>query len=224
MQLRVIGALLTVASLTATQAGAQATTTAPVLGLGTHFGAKVGLNRSVLDGQINTKSFFKTGFSGGLLLRFRPSRGFAVQPELLYSQLGAGGSNSPSNPNPDFEYRLNYLAVPLLFKAYIGNCFYLQAGPQVGFLLAGHKVNTGNASTTSNDVTSDYNGVDLAGVGGIGADLPGGLVVSARLAYGLTDINSNDLETKFRQQLGVGGLHNRSFEFSVGYLFRANKD
>ena len=219
-----MSALLLLGTLVATRAQGQTSSTGSQLGLGTHFGPKIGLTRSVIDGQINTKSFFKSGFSAGVMMRMRLSRGFAVQPELLYSQLGAGGSNSPSSVNPEFEYGLNYFNIPLLFKAYIGNRAYLQAGPQVGFLLAGRKSGTISSSTATADVASDYGGVDFAGVAGLGVDLPNGIVFGARLAYGFADINSNQSEAKFRQQFGLGGVHNRSFELSIGYLFGADKD
>ncbi len=210
------------AALTATQAVGQATNAAPALGLGTHFGAKVGLNRSVLDGQINTKTFYKTGFSGGIVMRVRPSRGFAVQPELLYSQLGAGGGASPASKNPDYEVRLNYLTVPLLFKFYFGDRVYLQAGPQVGFLLSGRRVGANNTAPDQ-DVASEYGGTDFAVTSGVGVDLANGLVLGTRFAYGFTNLNTDGDESKFRDHFGLGGLHNRSFELSVGYLFGAVK-
>lgn len=222
MQLRVIGALLTVASLTANRAVAQAPSTAPVFGLGTHLGLKAGLNRSVLAGQINPQTFFKTGFSGGIMMRVRASRRFAVQPELLYAQLGAGGSLSPASKNPDYEVRLNYLTVPLLFKFYFGDRAYLQAGPQVGFLLSGRRMGI-NPTTPDQDVTSEYGGTDFAVTSGVGVDLACGLVLGARLAYGFTNINTGGDEARFRDQAGLGGLHNRNIELSVGYLFGAAK-
>ena len=218
MKLRTTGGLLALAALLAPNAHGQA------LGLGTHFGPKAGVTLAVLDGQFNTKGYFKAGFNAGVIMRIRPSKGFAIQPELLYSQLGTDGSYSRNSSNPDFALRLNYLTVPLMFKAYLGSMFYLQAGPQLGFLLSAHRKGLTSAGGPDADVSSDYTGVDFSVGSGLGIDLPGGLVLSARASYGFTDINANDAEAKFRQQLGFGGLHNRSLEFSVGYLLKADKD
>ncbi len=199
------------------------------LGLGVHIGPKAGVAFSVLDGQINTQTFYKTGFSGGFMLRIRHEKGIAIQPELMYTQQGTGSGLSRGSTRPDYKVNLGCLNLPIMVKVYIGKMVNLQLGPQVGLIVSARQVGQigtttgGTAVTVDRDVLADYYPLNFAVIGGVGIDLPNGLVASARLDYGLSDIGNNADDQKLREALGLGGLHNRGFEFSVGYLIGANK-
>lgn len=195
-------------------------------GIGTFFGPTVGVARTVLDGQINRKAFYKTGLTGGLVVRIRPSTRFAVQPEILYSQQGAGNGLQPGSTSPDYELRLHYLSVPVLAKVYIGQLVNIQFGPQASLLLSGWEEGkvekqSGGTMDVSREVSKDYSATSFSLCGGVGVDLPNGLLASVRLNYGFSDIDASDANARLRQS--VGGLHNRGIEFSAGYLFGANK-
>lgn len=195
-------------------------------GIGVFAGPTLGISRTVLDGQIKTSAVYQTGFSGGIMLRIRPSERFAIQPELRYTQQGAGNGNEGSATQSNYAIRLHYLTLPIMAKIYIGKVVNVQFGPQFGLLMAAWKVGTtykGAISYPTNASSDDFAAADVALCGGLGVDLPNGLVASARLNYGVTDINANADEAKFREALNFGGLHNRGFEFSLGYLFGANK-
>lgn len=120
--------------------------------------------------------------------------------------------------------------MPVLLKVYLGDFVNVQLGPQFGFLLSGrHTGQVGYISSTTgnngyvlvdDDVKKDF-GNDIALCGGVGVDLKNGLLFSARLNYGVTDINNNDADKALRQRLNIGGIHNRSFEFALGYAFGA---
>ena len=194
---------------------------------GTHAGVLLGGVSSVLDGQINAKGFYKTGFTAGGVLRYRPSRGFALQPELLYAQEGTGNGLTPGSSSADYDLRLHYLTLPIMAKVYIGRLVNVQAGPQVGLLLSAWQVGriyTGSNSTVDREVSDTYASFNFALCGGIGVDLPFGLLAQARLNYGLADVNADADEAKFRQHYDFGGLHTRSFSFSLGYLFAAKRE
>lgn len=206
------GALLAVA-------GAQAQTT------GTQFGLKSGLTMSVLDGTINTGAEYRTGFHLGGFVRWRPSARFALQPELVYSQQGCDTHVMNTVPF-DGQIKLSYLNVPVLAKLYLGKVVNLQLGPQVGVLLAGRRQGqvmyssaTNSYTTEDVDVKQDYK-TDLAVCAGLGADFPFGLIVAARMNYGLNDIDQNARTRAIRDSdPTIKGLHNRVFEFSLGYAF-----
>ncbi len=194
---------------------------------GVQFGAKAGMSLALLDGLINGSAQFKPGLAVGAFARWRPSARFAIQPELVFSQQGTDVSNSYSGNSAKSQINLSYLNVPVLLKIYLGNVVNLQVGPQVGLLLSGRRTgqvgyysgSSGNGYiTTDEDVAKNYRG-DLALCGGLGVDLKNGLLFSARLNYGLTDINNNEADKTSRQYLGIGGLHNRGFEFALGYAF-----
>jgi|GEM_PF-454430 len=199
-------------------------------GIGVHVGPKLGLALSAFDGQLNAKTFWRSGFSGGLMMRCRSSERFAIQPEILYVQQGTGSGVSPSSSKADYEVKLNYLQVPIMLKIYIGSMVNVQFGPQAGLLLSGRQegtvgsTGTGTAVTVDTDVKKDYYDVDVSVSGGLGLDLHNGLLASVRYNYGFVDINNNRDQADLRKALHLGGLHNRGFEFSVGYLIGAAKD
>lgn len=194
---------------------------------GLQFGAKAGLNMAILSGQFNTTAEFKPGLAIGAFLRWRPSERIALQPELVYSQQGTANVNSFLGVPAKSQVNLNYLNVPVLFKIYLGNLVNVQVGPQVGLLLSGRETgqvgyySSGSSIsliTVDEDVKSDYSS-DISWCGGLGVDLKNGLLISARLNYGFTDINNNEADKAFRRYLSIGGLHNRAFEFALGYAF-----
>ncbi|WP_375435771.1 porin family protein [uncultured Hymenobacter sp.] len=195
---------------------------------GVQVGVKTGLSLAVLDGTVNQGANFKPGIHIGGVLRLRPSKHIAIQPELVYSQQGSdnkipvGGGITLEN-----KTKLSYLNLPILVKIYLGDVFNIQLGPQFGLLLAARQDGQVGYSSGSNgsgfktenlDVKEDYKG-DIGLCGGLGADLKNGLLVAARLNYGLTDINNNEQEKAAREAYGFGGLHNRVLEFSLGYVF-----
>lgn len=196
-------------------------------GPGNHVGLKVGATRTALDGVYNLKSDYKTGYSGGLVLRCRISKPVAIQPELLLAQYGAHNQYvfGLVNPDPEYNTNLTYLVLPVLCKIYIGGLFNVQFGPQFGALVwateVGRKANGENLDMAVNE---KYAAVDYGLCGGLGIDLPNGLFADVRLNYGLADINNNDSYAK--NPIGGRGfeLHNRGFAFSVGYLINTAKD
>ena len=168
----------------------------------TRLGLKGGLSVAVLDGVLNADTHMRTDFVVGSMLRFKPSeQGFAVQVEALVSGQGAELETFTSTE----AYKLYYLNVPVLLRQYIGGKFYVNVGPQLGVFLGSN--------------TGDYKSIDGAIVGGIGFEAPSGFVVDIRLNYGFSDIVKDASEQAFRQQLGIGGMHNRVGQVTVGYLF-----
>lgn len=161
-----------------------------VLSLGVKGGVNVsGLSRSDFDN-------ITTGH-GGLFLRLRLGP-VALQPEVLYSRLGADADISVTKD----DIRFDYLLVPVMVKVYpmplLG--FNLQAGPQFGYL-AHH------TSTAKDDF--DIKDSDLSINLGAGWDTRLGLCFDARYCIGTSNVLSGD---KF-------DVKNRCFMFSVGYAF-----
>ena len=120
---------------------------------------------------------------------------------------GQGADVQSPNAVTTEAYKLRYLNLPVLLRQYIGNKFYINVGPQLAFLLSSDK---GSYS---------YKSVEGAVVGGLGLETAGGFVVDLRLNYGLSDIVGDEDERAFRKQLGIGGMHNRVGQLTIGYLF-----
>lgn len=215
-----ITSILSIAALVAVASGA-----ASAQSTGLQFGPKAGLNMSVLDGQINQNANFKPGLLVGAFVRWRPAKQIAIQPELVYSQQGTTNKATYLGHEATDKIHLNYLNIPLLVKVYLGNVVNLQVGPQVGFVLSGQRVGQYGYHTGGNgdgyltedvNVSDSYKG-DFALCGGLGLDLPSGLLASIRINYGISDIDNDSKSIAARQALGIGGVHNRTIEFSVGY-------
>ncbi|WP_180754359.1 porin family protein [Hymenobacter sp. DG01] len=176
----------------------------------TRLGLKAGLNLATLSGTINSSAQLFPGFTLGPMVRFRPSaQGFAVQTEL---QLSLQGTNEkkpigPQGQTTVVHRRIAYLNLPVLLRQYVGRHAYLNIGPQLGILL-------GASDSGSKDVRKLEGGI----VGGVGYEFASGWMLDARLNYGLSDINNNSDERQLRSTLGLGGLHNRVIQLSVGKL------
>jgi hypothetical protein len=194
---------------------------------GLQVGLKAGLSGAVLDGTINDGASFRTGGHAGVFLRWRPSTRVALQPEVVLSQQGS--SNKVFLPGSSVilenKTKLTYLNIPVLLKVYLGNVVNLQFGPQFGVLLGARRAgqvgysDIGGVKTyrvADLDQKELYKG-DIGLCGGLGVDLDNGLLLAARLNYGLTNIDKPGKE--IRKQLGLGGLHNRVIEASIGYAF-----
>ena len=159
------------------------------------FGVKGGLNFATIGGD-NTKDIeLVTSFNFGVLSEIPISDKFSFQPELMYS--GQGYSFN------DNTIALSYLNVPLMGKYYVTKGLSVEAGPQIGFLLA--------AKNEKTDVKDSFNTVDFGVNFGVGYKLENGLNFGVRYNLGLTDINNVD-NSSFKNKNGV-------FQVSVGYFF-----
>ncbi len=216
MKKNVLVLLFTV--LTAASLSAQKTT----------FGAKAGLNfANVVDGTDSELFKSRTGFVGGFYANFGLTNNLSIQPELLYSSQGSkfkidGITKDPSSgylfENLKFTYKTDYLNIPVLLQYKITGGLYLQAGPQISFLVS-QKVKIeaeaiydsgftflGNPDSTE-EKTNVNKSFDFGLATGLGYKFNSGLSIDARYNAGLTNIiNEGTTERK-----------NGVFQISIGY-------
>jgi hypothetical protein len=159
------------------------------------FGAKGGLNFASISGDNTKGSDVVTAFNFGVLSEIPISDTFSFQPELMYS--GQGYSFN------DNTIALSYLNIPLMGKYYLTKGLSVEAGPQLGFLLA--------AKNEKTDVKDSFNTFDFGVNFGLGYKLDNGLNFGVRYNLGLTDINNLD-NSSSKYKNGV-------FQISVGYFF-----
>jgi hypothetical protein len=172
-----------------------------------NFGVKGGVNLSVLSDEYGSDASFATGphFGGiGQLKLGENDEGiaqYALQGELLYSAQGSkydGGKTT-----------LSYLNVPVMIQRYLfSSGFYLETGPQVGFLLS---AKTKDEDGTTN-IKSQLKSIDFALNFGLGYQFNSGLGINARLSNGLTSV-SKDYTVK-----------NVTIGFGLVYIFGKNSD
>lgn len=111
---------------------------------------------------------------------FRKDLGFvSIEPGLQYSQKGHKRVGDMGTP-PVQKDRLNYVDIPVLLRVNLLPFLNVFAGPQ-GSVLVSRKLEYVDGSTDTS--TEPIKGYDLAGVVGIGANLPLGL--NAQVSYDL---------------------------------------
>jgi hypothetical protein len=137
------------------------------------FGPKIGANFATLGDLEQLDN--NIGFVGGAFLNIKFEK-FGIQPELLYSQQGDEFNLS------DFD--LDYINLPVIFKFYLVGGLNFQLGPQFGIL-----INDNIPDSITNSFETET--FDLAGVAGLGIDLPLNLRISGRYIFDV----ENDLES-----------------------------
>lgn len=155
------------------------------------FGVKAGLNyANFTNTEIKTDAI--TSYHAGILMEFSIFDNLAIQPELLYSTVGASYDNAIT----DVKNELGYISIPILAKFNLSENLFLEAGPQGSFLL-----------NKKDEVYDNYNEFDFSVNAGLGVNLTKNLFVSARYNLGVSEI-ARDAEAK-----------NSVVQLSLGLLF-----
>jgi opacity protein-like surface antigen len=161
------------------------------------FGFKAGVNVSTFRTAVEYETFdpgLKAGFAIGAFVDVPVSRKFAVQPEFIYSQMGAKAFD---NAFGDKTFRLNYFSIPVLVKFRACRNFNVIAGPQMDFLIRGSEEDADDHVTT---ITNDIKDFDFAVTAGFEFILSKNITAGARYIHGTQDISTtaND-NTLFNQ-------------------------
>ncbi len=182
------------------------------------FGAKAGMNVSSLSnngGLEDSKS--KIGFNAGLFMNAPLAESFSIQPEVLYSQYGSKGNYTLGGDKYSSASHLDYIAVPVMFQYNATPEFYLEAGPEFGFLVnAKDKVKnetTGQTIRESGDYKDQLNGFNF-GVGiGAGYFFTPQIGLTARYVAGFTDIAKD-------RPSGSDAIKNNVFQVGLAFKFK----
>lgn len=190
-----LGLALVAGTFTFAQKTSNNTSSSPV-----RFGLKAGLNVSTLSGD-GMKA--KAGFYAGAFANIPVAQDFSVQPEVLYSGMGAKDDYSS-----DTKLNLDYIAVPVMFQYNALPNLYLEAGPQFSFLV-NSKLKNGSNSVDVKDYTK---GFDFALGLGAGYYFTPNIGVNVRYVAGLTDIAKN-------RPSGADTSKNGAFQVGLAYKF-----
>ncbi|MCJ8153364.1 PorT family protein [Chryseobacterium sp. SSA4.19] len=231
MKKLILGIALTAGSL----AFAQTTTSSNMSSASSvRFGIKGGMNVSSLskDAALEDQKS-KIGFNAGVFATIPVAESFSVQPELLYSTYGdksvstneftVGGTTTKTRQS--FTTSLDYLTVPVMFQYNFIPNFYVEAGPEFGFLLSAKNkgdrditTTTGGSSTTattsySEDINKDNLNKFNFGIGlGAGYYFTDNLGVTARYVAGITDVAKD-------RPNGSDAIRNNVFQVGLAYKF-----
>lgn len=178
------------------------------------FGVKAGINISgetdhVYPAYTSTGSKSRTGVALGGVINCLLTDRMDIEADLLYSMQGMKDvitiiDDAGAETDGDYKLTSHYVNIPVAFKYYLMDGLYIEAGPQVGFLLSKDEpINLGGICDASNTKKIDY-GV----LGGIGMVFSNNLFLDARYVHGFSDTS----------KLYEGGK-NRTFQIVVGYYF-----
>jgi hypothetical protein len=161
------------------------------------YGVKAGLNYANVGGADAPETNPRNGFHVGGFLGVSLLGIVAAETGAYISQKGYILVNDDAT-----KVVSSYVDVPLVVKFSPLPLFHIFAGPQASFLMR-NKVGSADASTDG------MRKMDLAGVVGIGINIPMGIRISAGYDYGFKSLTEND-DNK---------VYNRVIKFTVGYKF-----
>ncbi len=144
------------------------------------FGPKAGINISNYTGG-DFKTDSKVGYHFGGMLNFGIGNHFSIQPEVLFSTVGAKVEDKQNVTSKD-NFKVSYVTVPVMLKLKTTGGFYVEAGPQVGF-----RTSTDLGNQTIDNFAKN---LDLSLGGGIGYQSNIGLGIGVRYIAGLTKVGN----------------------------------
>lgn len=187
----------------------------PMPGAGeTYFGIKGGLNVSkILNSSKNVNSSWISGMHAGVYFGYVIADDFSIQPELLYSR--QGGKGEVLRGKGEVLLRRDYINLPVMLHYMLPvsmlSGFYLELGPQVGFV-----VNTQGRDLQGNKLPSDdlksikdnTKKFDFALAGGLGYHFNRNWNANVRYTHGfintLKKADDNQKQTNSVLQIGLG--------------------
>ena len=184
-------------------AGAKGFAQDEVTAIGVRFGLKAGINIANITAKTSGVSFSPSSVvrpTGGFFATIPVAEGFAIQPEILYSGLGAKIAGG--------KILYDYLTLPVLAKYSFEEAgFGAYLGPQIGYLLSAK----GKYGGETEDIKEEVKSTDISGIIGVEYFLPMGVGLSARYQLGLSNV-AKDTEDE-------GSVKNKALTFTLGYRF-----
>jgi len=194
----------------------------------TRFGIRGGVNLADLNAKDVSSGNYseaqsKTAFNGGFFVNIPIGAAFRFQPEISYSsQGGKVQGTSGSTAGRTFEQDLDYVNLPLNFQLMTPKGFFIQTGPQVGFLV-GAEVNSPSSTSgvTAGGNKDDFDKLDLSWTAGVGFLSRFGLGVDLRYNIGIANVVADDASATapFKGQTWKNSVG----QFSLIYHFGAHK-
>jgi hypothetical protein len=156
------------------------------------WGVKGGVNFATLDADAEPPPPFKyrVGLVAGGFFTWRLASRLDLQPEVLFSQQGAGLDATAVEP----VIKLDSVVAPILVRYSFrpgGSGLVMFGGPSVGFKVNAKVHVTASGTTTIEDVSDEIESVDYGVVFGGGWEA-GRFTVDGRYTWGLSDIGKDD--------------------------------
>jgi Outer membrane protein beta-barrel domain len=171
------------------------------------FGVKAGANFSTLTGADVQDAKTLVSVNGGVFAKLPLTHSISVQPELVYSGQGAKYNDGSLAATQ----HINYFNVPVLLKYHNFTGFFLETGPQFGFLMSANAKESG----VSVDDKNGYKSTDWSWVFGAGYKIPTTrLSIDLRYNLGI----SNVIDNGYQNNYDGGTAHNGIFQLGLMYV------
>lgn len=167
------------------------------------FGFKAGVNVSGFRPAVDYQDVdlgVKLGQVFGAFVQIPVSSKVFVQPEFLYSQMGA---KAKSTLWSDVTFRYNYFSIPILVKYNVVKSFNVYAGIENDFLIRARQKQVYKTST----ITYNVKDFDFAYTAGIGTSAKK-WTFDLRYIHGSQDVSAAPGETTF---------YNQAVQVTIGY-------
>lgn len=171
-----------------------------------YFGIKAGVNLA----NIRSANHFtdenlldqKIGLAAGAFYHLGIAKGLAIQPELLYSQMGTEyADNTSTTLNTAGKLNLNYLSLPILIKVNPLKFLGIYAGPQLDYYMAG-KADFDDDAREDETLSYGESGSSqtfFSATAGIELRVLKNLGIYGRYIYGLSDITGGEIGDAFTE-------------------------
>lgn len=188
-----------------------------------------GLNMSQMDMQPKVGQKYLNGLNGGINIRYTSEKYFnmicAAQLEVNFAQRG-WEEDFDDNTGNSYKHTLNYVEIPFFAHLAFGKeprglQFFINLGPQIGFLLNDKEEYIGEWDIESRPIaTRPVYGkkverkFEYGIAGGLGLELKtkaGNFILEGRYYYGLSDIFNNSKTDDF------GRSANNTISARIGY-------
>lgn len=171
----------------------------------------------------------KTTFHAGAFVNIPLGGMFRIQPEISY--MGGGSKvrgpliydqNNPSGtPTSDYNYELDmhYISVPIMFQLQTTSGFFVELGPQAGYLIKGQQEVTNGSKSDIKD-RDLVRKTDFGAAGGIGYLSRIGLGLNARYYHGFSNVFNSDSAPDAQRDREIS---TRSLQLGIVYHLGAHK-
>lgn len=180
-------------------------------------GVKGGINLSNLYVDDVKDENMKVGLNVGVFAKFPITKGFSIQPEVLYSSKGAKLTYDNLLGSGEYRFNLNYVEVPILAVFNLSKNLNIQAGGYAAYLTSANIKRLKSGDTEADDIadldTDNFKRFDYGLVGGLGFDIQN-FTIGARYNYGLNEIGDGGIAGQ-----ATKNSKNSAFTFYIGIGF-----
>lgn len=165
------------------------------MAFGQQFGVKAGGNFSNLsaDGSIS-ESKGKMGYYAGVFMNLPVAENFSIQPEVLYNNVGSKTTYQfTQSVKGESNLSLNYITVPVMIQYNFVPEFYMEAGPEVNFLVNAKSTTKLDTSSSGASLVKElnkdnFNAVNFGMGIGAGFNITPNFGINAKYVAGFNDI------------------------------------